>query len=582
MSNPHFIHLTGTNALFMRESRSMLSIEASITRNGDGDDDALARFRHQLLRFPSDDFVFVVDSVNEELVAEEVPRLRARDLKAMMARRVEQRTREKKLATWRSTSRRSPWPARALPSGNPASTPNTESLVMGLLGTDGIQPWLDVATAAKARVADVLSPALLASGIAHRLRRDAPHGLLAMVTPAGLRQTLIVDGQVRFTRLARLAETGADSASIAAECTRTIQYLLMNQAMSRAMLATQQSRVWIVTDGILDPQGLPARLKADSAGEIEVRRVRADELGARRVKGPLPLGLGSAHLLADARLVATAGRGYASPALRNRHVAARLARTIVGTGLAFATAGALALGGVELHAALDVEPIDPMDERRLQAHREMAELLQRYDVPGTEMRRVVELDERLRARAVDPLVPLQRIALAMKENPGVRLERLSWARTGVSAASNANETGASVAPDMNTAAPGGNALPGAAQVPGAGAVAPVATVATVPLADARGTSPAGTDADAAVDFRIEARVEPLGRKEQANATARRFLESLGRHCGCETRLLTPPFDPSPASGFSADLKSPDSNAKAEFLVTLRYLPTLARRSGGAR
>lgn len=584
MSQLHFIHLTGANALFLRERGSTLSIEASITRVGDGDEDALGRFRHQLRRFPTDDFVFVVDSVNEELAAETVPRLRASDLKAMMLRRVDQRARERKLATWRTTTRRMPWPARALaPEGG--AEPGTTSVVMGVLGTDGIQPWLDAAIGAQARIADVLSPALLAGGVVRRLRRDAPNGLLAMVTPAGLRQTLIIDGQVRFTRLARLGEAGADSASIASECTRTMQYLLMNQVLPRTMLARHATRVWMVTDGVVDPQALPQKLKADSASEIDVRHVRADELGARRVRGAVPLGLGSAHLLADSRLFTAAGRGYGTTSLRNHHLAAKLARAIVGTGLACATAGALALGGVELVAAIDVQPADPMAARRMQAHRELLELLQRHPVPGSEMRRIVELDRRLRERALDPLVPLQRIASALQEHPGVRLERLSWSRGAES--TGADAAAAAPAPGPGLAADAGNALPGAGTLQGGGVAGALQGPGPSSGAIAAPSGPgvdgtAGADASADVDFRIEARIDPLGRKVAANDTARRFVASLSRHCACSVALQTPPFDPSSASGFSADLKRPDTNAQGEFVVALRYAPRGAQRAGAAR
>lgn len=611
MSHPHFIYLSGTHAVFLREMGSSLSLTTSIARSED-DANALERFKTHLDQYRGDEFVFIVDSVNEELVVEEVPRLRPRDLRAMMTRRVEQRTREKKLATWRAAPQHAfgevslrgvslgkLFAARALPGapgghsnaavGNAANSgPDTVPVTMSLLGLDGIQAWIDAAIAVNVRIADVVSPALLASTLAQRLGRGVRSGLIVTVTPAGLRQTLVIDGQTRFTRLARLADSGADGESIAAECTRTLQYLLMNQLLSRKWLEARQSKVWILSDGIVDAERLPSRLKADSAGEIEVRRLRADEGGARRFKGPLPHALGAAHLWADSRLLAGAGLGYATPAHRNQHVAARLARTIVATGLAFSTLGALALAGVELVAALDVQPTDPAAERKAQEHRELAALLQRYAIPGTEMRRVVELDSRLRARALDPLLPLQGIARAMVETPEVRLERLSWQRAIASPLSvgGAGPVAIPAGPTGNT--PPGNALPGAplqslangGLVDGAMAVSPPAIA---PDSAANGADPA--DPAERVEFRIEARIDPLRGKASANASARRFADSLARQCNCTVELSTPPFDPSATTGFSADLKAPESNAKPEFVVTMsmrssRPLTTLAE--GAAR
>lgn len=573
MSATHFISLSPSRAIFLRETRTALTLSGSFIRGVD-DGEALARFQQLLQRYPKDTFVFIVDTVNEEMVVEPVPPLRPRDLRQMMKRRIESRGRERRLTTWRTNGRRPLLPARATPGLGAV-------VVVSTLTVDGgLQAWLDAAVAAQVRIAEVLSPALLAASVARRLRRDAPSGLLVTVQPGGLRQTLVVDGLVKFTRIARLAEEGATSASIAAECTRTVQYLLMNQLLARETLGNRKARVWIVTDGISDPNDLPARLSADSASEIEVRRIRAAELGARRLKGTAPSFLGASHLWADNRLVATVGAGYATPTLRVRHVGARIARAIVTVGVALLTASVVALAGVELWVSLETQPVDPVAQHRLAEHEALAEILQRYPVPGTEMRRVVERDRALRQRALDAVLPLQRLARALDEVAEVTLERLSWDRGGI--ASNGSTGGdgddGAVAATV-VGAPASNALPGAAPdvppwSPAAGTRSSEAEAGAAAPFDA--TSGATDPADF-VMFRIEARVEPLTTKRAANASAAHLVDALARQCGCAVTLVTPPFDPSPATGFSADLKTTEGNQTGGFVATMQY-PSGARRA----
>lgn len=580
MTTRHFIHLNARGAVAMRPVRGGLQITGRFGRAADAltaPDGAEALFA----RWPRDRFVLVVDSVDEELHLDEIPALRGRDRQRMIGRRIAQRFRERRLATglvmqsnerrpqgWREWIRRGSSRLSLLLAGIPIDT--------------DLQAWTGLARISRARIGGVYSPALLADEVARRIG-GSPSGLLLTVQPAGVRQTLLIDGHPRFTRLAIVAGTTIDSRTISGEVSRVIQYLLMNQLISRDLMRERGIGVWLVDDGIADPTALPTDLTVDNASSVAVHRMASSQLGGRAILdeqgAPLAVGdpIWGLALWAQTSLIAGAGAGYANDDIRDVDGGIRLRRQAIGVG-----AGALATSLLTYGAVMVLEAGNVAGARSSLSRAEIAEgatlrdTMQRWPVSGLEMGQVVEIAGRLRERGADPRRLFGQVARALESDAELRLVSLGWSRT---ASGGGQPTGSSSGPSPASMGGPGNGLPGLPGGPatGAGPAGPggatrsstlekLPPLGTMPVGPAAGVVPAGGDGRLTV--RIRAELPQRVSKAGANQRAEAFAESLARACRCDARVTVPPFNPEPAASFSADLQLEARDAP-RFTVELR-------------
>ena len=151
----------------------------------------------------------------QEQHADEVPRVAGRDRRALIRRRIEQRFREAEfsiatpLSATATTGRRAARPQATVP-----------VLLSALRGSVALNPWLPALREAERQIVSMVSPALMAPRVTKRIR---PHdsGLLATLGPDGLRQTVIVGGRLRFSRIATALD-GATAETVRDELLRTL------------------------------------------------------------------------------------------------------------------------------------------------------------------------------------------------------------------------------------------------------------------------------------------------------------------------------------------------------------------------
>jgi len=180
-------------------------------------------------------FSLVADIAEEEFAIEDIPRLRMRDAKAMVARKLAQRFR---LADYRHAYRidKSDW--RDWNKNIPQTYVFT-----ALTQITPIEVLVDHLQLLQTRVKGVYTtPMLAAAAIPGLLKTGA--GLLLVEHMGGLRQVLVVDGYVRFARLAPIANA-ADAEFLEQELNRMIQYLQIGRLVSNDVLSSGALEVHI-------------------------------------------------------------------------------------------------------------------------------------------------------------------------------------------------------------------------------------------------------------------------------------------------------------------------------------------------
>lgn len=171
-------------------------------------------------------FNLVVDIAEEEFAIEDIPRLRSRDVNAMLARKLAQRFR---LADYRHAYRidKSNWRDwnKNIPCTYVLTALTQITPLEGLLGhLQRLQTRVRAVYTTSMLVANAV-PGLLKTGV----------GLLLVEHLGALRQVLVVDGYVRFARLAPIADSH-DSGFFEQELNRMIQYLQIGRLVSNEVM----------------------------------------------------------------------------------------------------------------------------------------------------------------------------------------------------------------------------------------------------------------------------------------------------------------------------------------------------------
>ncbi len=169
-------------------------------------------------------YYMLADVVEEDFFQENVPYVRGADRRALLARRLAQRYRDTTLAITVS-----------LGSENHAGRREERILYTSFTNPQQFQPWLSALRSHEARLAGVFSVAFVAASVGRRIGFKVPRYLMVSLQQAGLRQSYIENGRIRFSRLTRV--NAPDPRSTARECAaesiRIQQYLTNARVMPR-------------------------------------------------------------------------------------------------------------------------------------------------------------------------------------------------------------------------------------------------------------------------------------------------------------------------------------------------------------
>jgi hypothetical protein len=497
-------------------------------------------FREWIASWRGDTFSFLLDSADEEIETDELPNVRGRDRDKVLDRRLKQRFRDAALTTW------------IVPHGTvakkDAKTPGMRecTLLVGLRQRNPMMAWIESALSAGARVSAVDSLALRTARLLVTTSAG-PTALLASVQPGGLRQTLVHNGEVCFTRLQPL-QIGAPWQRVAEELDRTVRFLMMSRASLRPLIQAGKVPIMVIGEGI-DRHGdgafaaseLPLREAAVPITWIDGGAPSYVGHAGHAVEAGAQLG-GLRHFLVTARRLRA---GYATADMRANWRAARG----LAAGWSFATISLLlALGAnlfiqYTLSGRMDAVGARPRmaaaDAVRAQAQQLQQQLATRA-VSAEEMDAVVQLAVQLRSRHVDAAQTLRWIGQGLTRDPAVNLDEISWEP--------ARPIGGAAAAPVGGAPVSAMPPPAAAPMPAPGVPNPGAATPTT--------------------VRISGYVDPAIPKELANNKVAELFARLKAGCNCSGRILVPPYDPSMDVAYAASLRDTNRVASPRFTMEL--------------
>jgi hypothetical protein len=219
MSAKLVFYFTASDHYLYRGSGGALALEEKFP----ADDLGLSAFREYLKGRRGALVHVVADLAGEDFHEDQIPYLRGSDRQTVIERRLAQRYRDTRLAA-------------ALPLGYVADERRNERLLLAsFTNTQQFAPWLDALAEAGAKLSGVYSVPLLAPAAAARLGVKGGYCIVVSPGRAGLRQSFIEQGRLRFARLERTVELAPDAlaALVRAETMRLAQYLGTLRALPR-------------------------------------------------------------------------------------------------------------------------------------------------------------------------------------------------------------------------------------------------------------------------------------------------------------------------------------------------------------
>jgi len=203
-----------------RWSRGELHQEAVFGMNENG----VAEFGRYVAARPDSLFYVLADVIEEDFFLENIPYVRGSDRSALLARKLSQRYRDSSLAA-----------PISLGAEVHAGRREERILYTSFTNTQQFQPWLEALRARDARVVGVFSVALLAATLGKKLGFKPSRYVMVSLQHAGLRQSYVENGRIRFSRVARVnqSDPAAIAQGCAAESLRTHQYLVNSRILPR-------------------------------------------------------------------------------------------------------------------------------------------------------------------------------------------------------------------------------------------------------------------------------------------------------------------------------------------------------------
>ena len=339
-------------------------------------------------------------------------------------------------------------------------------LFAALTRPQAFEPWLAAMRAAEAQLVGIYSAPLLVPTLGQRLKLRADNCLVVSFGSAGIRQTFLEAGRLRFSRLSPLTAGVAEEVAYAcaAEAARTYQYLAGQRLIRNAVLPVV----------ILAPTAFRGALAAAciSSDELQYEIVDLPSVAAACGLKRTPDDFSSDLLFLQMLATQQPRAQFASPPERRFY---RLWQT----RFALKSVAAVVMFACLLFAANELYEVRALREEtaRIQAQteadsRRYAGILDGLPAMPTtldNLRAVVARFDAMAGRSAGPQEMYARISRALEETPEVEAERIEWFLS-----TNPEQAGAAREPTPLPTAAGGAAPP-----PGMHAVALIS--GTLPL-----------------------------------------------------------------------------------------------------
>jgi len=376
----------------------------------------------------------LVDMVEEDFFQENIPYLHGGDRRALLARKLAQRYRDTSLAL-------------ALSLGTETTGRREERMLYSsFTNTQQLQSWLSVLRAARARIAGVHSVSLLTPLVGRLARSKSRRYMMVSLQKAGLRQSYVEDGRIRFSRLGRLelGDPRSLAEASAAESVRFHQYLVNSRLLPRDAPLLEVM--------VLAPGKYRALYEAACASTAQLRFqvIDLDEIERRAGLRSAP-----ADALAESLFLHLVGRKhfgaqFADDALRRFY---DLWRVQMGLATAGATIflACLLISGMKLVEMTRIDGLAEVDGREeanaSQQYARMQATFPKTPVPADVLKATAKNYRAMLQQEGSPQDMLIEISQALALTPQIEVERIDWEigpmkRVGAREASKAPATGA--------------------------------------------------------------------------------------------------------------------------------------------
>jgi hypothetical protein len=513
------LYFTADESHVYSSSRSGLDLEAKFPSSEAG----VAEFREYLRSRRGVLLSLLADVSGEDFHEEQIPYLRGADREAVLRRRLAQRYRDTRLAA-------------AFSLGQVAADErrNERVLLASFTNTQQFAPWLDALDEVGARLAGVYSAPVLAPRLAARLGVKAGRAFLVTANRAGLRQSFIEDGRLRFARLERIIDTAPQALAlfVRSETHRLAQYLATLRALPR-----DGAPIQVV---VVAPPGERRTFEQvlGSDARLTFRTVDAAEAARAAGLAALPPGAGAEALYLQLAAKKPPREQFANREDRRRYQVWQLQRGIVAAGAAVFGLCAIAAGARWLEA---LEVRGQAASQALEARRaadDYQRITASFPVTQTSaenLRATVVEFTRIASHTASPEAAFVHVSRVMDEFPQIELDRIDFSVGHP----DRRDRAAAVAPSNTPASKG----------------------------DAQG--------ETAVRLEISGRVNATERNDYRAITAqvRRFAAALGTS-GYELARTDLPFDVTSEGTLTGDIGGSTGNGEAPrfTVVLLRRLP----------
>jgi hypothetical protein len=516
MAQHHLLYFTATDQSVYRFSSGRLEFQARFEANETG----LATFREYLGTRKGALFYLVADLAGEDFHEDQIPYLRGGDRQAIIDRRIAQRYRDTRLAA-------------ALSLGTLTGERRNERLLLAsFTNTQQFAPWMDALAEAGARLAGVFSVPLVAPQLAARLGTKSGRCILVSANRAGLRQSYVDSGRLRFSRLEGTPEmeSGMMAAFVRSETQRLAQYLGTLRALPR-----DGSPVQVI---VVAPPGQKQAFEQTLVSDARLVFHTIDSQQAARAAGLKAWPEGT---LAEALYLCLAAKRppkeqFAQKEDTRGFFIWRLQRGIAFAGVATFAACAVYAGAKWLDISSVREQTEIQRTEARNASSEYERITAAFPVTQTttdNLRATVLEFTRIAQRNRSPEPAFGYVSQVLERFPQIELEALAWRVPKMTPAETAPGAAPAAAP---AASPSGNAPLGASEV-----------------------------------LEVSGRVNVAQRSDYREITAQvqRFADALGEKGLYQVQRVQLPFDVSSEGTLTGDIGANAASGEApRFTVTL--------------
>ena len=378
------------------------------------DEDGVTEFAKLVADAPLALYYLVADVVEEDFHTETIPFVRGGDRRMLLGRKLAQRYRDISLALTMSLGFET------------GGRREERILFSSFTNTQQFQPWLAALRAQEARLVGMYSIPIIAPVVGKRIGLGTlKRYLLVSHLQAGLRQTYVEDGKIRFSRLGRVEN--ADPTSIAQSCAvesaRIQQFLTNTRVLSRdsgplevvVLAPSEELEVFkrtCISSASLNFQILDLDATCSSAG----------------LKG-FPPSTFAERLYLHAIALSQPAEQFADNAYRRFYHLWRAKVALYASGAAiFAFCGLLA--GIKLLDLISVNQLASMDrEQQRRLDEQYARLQAQFPKTPTSpenLKLLVKNFDLLERQSTTPEKVFTEISRALADVPQIEIEKLDW------------------------------------------------------------------------------------------------------------------------------------------------------------